>query len=96
MSLTAEDIDSHVQKALFRPLPDGISAYELWQVHKHKLRLRQDYLDHWNSTLTLTGTGRPVDGIVSPIAPYLAPPHGKNKYVFFTHDYRLIALIVLL
>lgn len=78
------DTDTHTQKALFRPLPNGISAYELWQVQKHKLSLRQEYLDHWNSTATLTGMGRPVDAIISPLAPYVAPPHGHNKYVYYS------------
>jgi amidase len=75
------DTDSNTGKALFRPLSDGISAYELWQVQKRKLGLRQEYLDHWNSTVTLTGTGRPVDAIISPMAACVAPPHGNNKYV---------------
>lgn len=30
------------------------------------------YMDYWNSTAELTGTGRPVDGVVCPIAPYAA------------------------
>jgi amidase len=67
----------------FRPLTDGISAYELWQVQKLKRDLRQEYLDYWNASVELTGTGRPVDAILSPCAPYVAPPHGMNKSVFF-------------
>ena len=66
----------------FRPLTDGISAYELWQVQKLKRDLRQEYLDHWNATVELTGTGRPVDAILSPCAPFVAPPHGMNKCGF--------------
>lgn len=80
------DADSPSQRAPFRPLPDGISAYELWQAQKLKLSLRQEYLDHWNSTVTLTGTGRPVDAIISPMAAYVAPPHGNNKYDLFTQQ----------
>jgi len=87
MSLAVEGSDAHAERAAFRPLPDGLSAYELWQVQKRKLGLRQEYLDHWNSTAALTGTGRPVDAIISPMAPYVAPPHGKNKSVTFNHCY---------
>lgn len=64
----------------FRPLAEGVSAYELWQVQKQRRDLRQEYLDHWNASAALTSTGRPVDAIISPCAPYAAPPHGKNKY----------------
>jgi amidase len=88
MSLVVEDTDS-AERPLFRPLSDGISAYELWQAQKRKLGLRQEYLDHWNSTVTLTGTGRPVDAIISPMAAYVAPPHGKNEYVLYTHNHGL-------
>jgi len=86
MNLTIDNPDLAIgaeNLPAFRPLADGISAYELWQVQKLKRDLRQEYLDHWNATVELTGTGRPVDAILSPCAPYVAPPHGMNKCVFF-------------
>lgn len=64
-----------------RPLPDGITAYQLWKIHKRKQDLRKEYLDYWASTLQTTGTGRPVDAIISPAAPFAAPPHGLNSFV---------------
>ncbi|KAG9050583.1 hypothetical protein FS837_004441 [Tulasnella sp. UAMH 9824] len=57
----------------------AISAYELWQLHKKKVEMRKQYLDHWEKTKTRTGTGRPVDAILCPVAPYPAPPHGHNR-----------------
>ncbi|TFK29470.1 general amidase [Coprinopsis marcescibilis] len=64
----------------------GISAYELWQVQKTRRDLRQEYMDWWNSSedWARTGTGRPVDAIISPLAPYAAPPHGGNTYPLYT------------
>ena len=59
----------------------GISAYKLWQIQKEKLKLRKEYLDHWEATASITGTGRPVDAIITPTAPYTAPPHGRNWLV---------------
>lgn len=58
-----------------------VSAYGLWQLQKKKRDLRQEYLDHWQASAGLTGTGRPVDAIISPVAQYAAPPHGMNKYL---------------
>ena len=58
--------------------PASISAYELWQLHKEKRELREEYLTHWEATATVTGTNRPVDAIIAPVAPFAAPPHGKN------------------
>lgn len=66
----------------FRPSSDlEISAYQLWQAHKQKRILRKEYLDHWQSTIAVTGTGRPVDAIISPVLPYPATPHGKSRRV---------------
>jgi amidase len=31
---------------------------------------RKEYMDYWNSTTVLTGTGRPIDAFVMPLAPY--------------------------
>lgn len=66
--------------ASFRPDPNkaSVTAYELWQLHKKKLQIRQEYLELWEATATKTGTGRPVDAIIAPSAPFAAPPHGAN------------------
>lgn len=52
---------------------------KLWQLHKEKRELRKSYLDHWQATVSQTGTGRPVDGIISPAVAYTAVPHGLNS-----------------
>ncbi|KIL63891.1 hypothetical protein M378DRAFT_192787 [Amanita muscaria Koide BX008] len=54
-----------------------LTAYELWQVHKQRRQLRTEYLDRWQATASKTGTDRPVDAIIAPVAPYPAPPHGQ-------------------
>ncbi|KAK7059185.1 hypothetical protein VNI00_001812 [Paramarasmius palmivorus] len=67
----------------FRPT-GGISAYQLWQAQKKKRDLREEYLLHWQNTVNVTGTGRPVDAIISPVATYTAPPHGENRFAKYT------------
>jgi amidase len=57
------------------------SAYQLWQVQKERAALRKEYLDHWEATIDQTETGRPVDAILAPCAPFAAPLHGTNEYV---------------
>ena len=57
----------------------SVSAYDLWQTQKQRSEMRKEHLDLWESTVSLTGTGRPVDGIISPVAPYPAVPHGTNR-----------------
>lgn len=61
-------------------VPDvPLSAYQLWQAQKKIGLLRKKHLDLWESTKELTGTGRPVDAIISPVAPYTALPHGQTS-----------------
>lgn len=71
------DQETPTMEILFEPA--GGSAYDLWQLHKKKRDLRQEHLEYWLASASLTGTGRPVDAIISPVAAYPAPPHGKNR-----------------
>ena len=57
----------------------GVSVFELFQIQKRRAALRKEYLDYWQSTKSSTSTGRPVDAVISPVAPFPAPPHGKNR-----------------
>lgn len=69
----------------FLPIQENISAFKLWQLQKEKLALRQQYLDYWNKSVQISGTGRPVDAIISPMSPYGgAPPHGLNRSADYT------------
>ncbi len=47
-------------------------------------RCKKAYLDYWNSTEALTGTGRPVDGVIAPLAPYPAARPGQFRYYGLT------------
>ncbi|KAL0567900.1 hypothetical protein V5O48_014096 [Marasmius crinis-equi] len=62
----------------------SLSAYQLWQVQKKRRILREEYLRHWQDTVTVTGTGRPVDAILCPVAASTAPPHGATKSANYT------------
>ncbi|KAK2460815.1 hypothetical protein APHAL10511_007285 [Amanita phalloides] len=73
-----------VDVANIPPLEKPLTAYELWQVHKRIRELKREYLEYWQASTRKTGTGRPVDGIIAPVAPYAAPPHGMNKYTLYT------------
>ncbi|KAG2044807.1 general amidase [Suillus americanus] len=81
---TMELDDADAAAASFRPQNGGITAYQLWQVQKLRQNIRKEYIDHWNATASETGTGRPVDAIICPAAPFAATPHGKNKYANYT------------
>ena len=61
--------------------PPTLSAYELWKIRKARTALREEYLALWRESAKYTGTGRPVDAIIAPVAPHAACPHGKTPYV---------------
>ena len=75
------------------------SAYGLWQIQKKRAQIRKEHLDLWESTSSLTGTGRSVDAIISPVAPFASAPHGKDMYPLISvwlrslrADYQLLVL----
>ncbi|KAF9011699.1 amidase signature domain-containing protein [Cyathus striatus] len=86
MSLLASDPDAKVERPAFRPPLDskGLSSYQLWQIQKRRKELREEYAAYWNASVERTGTGRPVDALITPVAPYVAPPHGLNKTASYT------------
>jgi amidase len=95
MTADVENIDAPPERAMHRPPPLNLTAYQYWQVNVQQRELRQSYLDHWRETTAITGTGRPVDAILSPAAPYVAPPHGLNRYVHLGNflNYALIVAL---
>ncbi|KAF7307128.1 Amidase domain-containing protein [Mycena indigotica] len=79
-SMAPDATGNEVRPVFGKPL----SAYELWQVQKKKRDLRQEYLNHWSATVAQTSTGRPVDAVITPVAPYASAPHGLNRNLFYT------------
>lgn len=49
-----------------------------------KRNYQKEYMDYWNSTATLTGTGRPVDGLICPLAPHAAVIPTQYEHVGYT------------
>ncbi|KAF5359209.1 hypothetical protein D9756_002880 [Leucocoprinus leucothites] len=83
METSIEDL-STISEPMHRWPPVSLTAFEYWQVNAKQRELRQLYLDHWRETVSVTGTGRPIDAIIAPVAPYVAPPHGGHIYPGYT------------
>ena len=62
----------------------GTSASDIAAVNRSLRELRKEYLDYWNSTKHSSGTGRPVDVLVVPVAPFTAPREGRYDYYGYT------------
>lgn len=95
VSMEPEDVDAALNAAPGEDPPQRsspfhikhLTTYELWKVHERKRQLRKEYLDYWQNSSKITSTKRPIDALISPVAPFTATPHGKNKYNYFIRHY---------
>ncbi|KAH8427786.1 putative general amidase GmdA [Aspergillus melleus] len=60
------------------------SASEIAALNVKKREYQKQYMDYWNSTAQLTGTGRPVDGLICPVAPHAAVLPCKYDHVGYS------------
>ncbi|KIJ54341.1 hypothetical protein M422DRAFT_25260 [Sphaerobolus stellatus SS14] len=63
---------------------------DIFKLNLAREAFRADALDHWNRTQSRTTTGRPVDAIISPVAPSLAPPHDTTVSWTYTSHWNLL------
>jgi amidase len=77
-ALSGEPMSSQV--AFYQDLEKEFTGSEIAATNVEIRRLRKEYMDYWNSTTEKTGTGRPVDAVISPLAPWPAASRGKFTY----------------
>ncbi|KAL8924906.1 MAG: hypothetical protein Q9208_003789 [Pyrenodesmia sp. 3 TL-2023] len=49
-----------------------------------KREWQKEYIEYWNSTAKVTGTGRPVDALIAPVAPFAAAR--PNGYLYYSYS----------
>lgn len=62
---------------------------DVFRLNLQREAFRQRLIEHWNSTEARTGTKRPVDAIIAPVAPTLAPKHGMTEWWGYTSYWNL-------
>ena len=60
------------------------TASEIAKTNVDKREIQKEYMEYWNSTEKLTSTGRPVDAIISPLAPF--PAARPKKYAYYGYS----------
>jgi amidase len=60
------------------------NATDIMRTQVDKRDAEKEYMEYWNSTSELTGTGRPVDAIISPLAPFAAAR--PNKFTSYSYS----------
>lgn len=83
-ALSGEPIAPQVQKTYGNKPLEPVRASDISAVNVAKREWQKDYMEYWNSTTDLTGTGRPVDGFISPLAPF--PAARPTKYSYYGYS----------
>ena len=66
------------------------SIADTFRLNLEREAFRAKIMHHWNATETRTTAGRPVDAIVAPVAPTLAPPHDTTRWWGYTSYWNLL------
>ena len=61
-----------------------LTVNQIWDLQLEKYAFQKKVLDSWNDTAKLTKNGKPMDGFVSPLAPFAAVVHGHYDRVSYT------------
>ncbi|KAF2623571.1 amidase [Macroventuria anomochaeta] len=87
------------QVSLYQNEMKEFTATEIAETNVAMRGLRKEYMEYWNSTAKETSTGRPVDAVISPLAPWPAAREAKYKYYGYSTwvnalDYTAVAFPV--
>ncbi|TID20558.1 putative glutamyl-tRNA(Gln) amidotransferase subunit A [Venturia nashicola] len=66
---------------LFTSTTPQFTASQIAENNVAQREIKKQYLDYWNSTEAVTGTGRPVDAVICPTAPF--PAARPNCYAYY-------------
>lgn len=70
-ALSGEPMASQIS-SVYGVLKEQFNASQIAEVNVAKRGYQKEYMEYWNSTISLSGTGRPVDAIIAPLAPFAA------------------------
>ena len=65
-------------------LSQAKNAVDIAAVNITKREFQKEYMDRWNATKDITGTGRPIDAIISPVAPF--PAARPTRYTYYSYS----------
>jgi amidase len=99
MALSGEPLAAQVSMSYGDAPVEQCSSAEISANNVALRKWQKEYMDYWNSTTDSTGTGRPVDGLIAPVAPFAAarPLEFKNyNYSTFVNglDYTSVVIPV--
>ena len=90
LNLSGESIAPPIEAFYGKEPTEQFKASEIATLNVEKRQYQKEYLEYWNSTVNLTGTGRPVDGLLMPVAPFAAAR--RNRYIYYGYTTIINAL----
>lgn len=69
---------------------EPFSVAEIFKINLSREAFRTKIAEHWNATVGRTSNGRPIDVVLSPVAPTLAPPHNTTRWWGYTSYWNLV------
>ena len=74
-----------VQRGFGTKRVEQANATKIAAINVAKREYQKEYMDYWNSTKDQTNTGRPVDALIAPLAPFpAARPETYSYYGYST------------
>jgi amidase len=81
-ALSGEPMSSQIN--FYEGVEGEFTASEIAATNVKLRQLKKEYMDYWNSTEKLTSTGRPIDAVISPLAPF--PAARPNMYLHYGYS----------
>ncbi|CZS96825.1 probable glutamyl-tRNA(Gln) amidotransferase subunit A [Rhynchosporium graminicola] len=79
LDLSGEPMANQVAGA-YGKVKDEFTATMIGEVNVQKRQFQKEYMEYWNSTVSVAGTGRPVDAVIAPLAPFAAARPDMHKF----------------
>ncbi|TEY70094.1 hypothetical protein BOTCAL_0111g00120 [Botryotinia calthae] len=83
LALSGEPMIPQIQ-GHYSILKPQMTGSDIAAVNVEKREYQKEYMDYWNSTASLTGTGRAIDAVITPLAPMPANLTMKFDYIAYS------------
>jgi amidase len=83
-ALSGEPMAPHLAGAYSSEKTKQFTGSEIAKTNVEQREIKKEYMEYWNSTASKTSTGRPIDAIISPLAPFPAARPKLYAYYGYT------------
>ncbi|OAL34479.1 hypothetical protein AYO20_06322 [Fonsecaea nubica] len=84
IGLSGEPLQDRVREFYGEKAGTPKTVDKVWDLNLRVREYQKEYMDYWNSTAASTQSGRPVDAILTPVAPFAALQFEKAMPIGYT------------